>query len=231
MNKYKHIFFDLDRTLWDFDENSKETLQDIYKKYNLHARGVHSFEIFHSTYKTINKSLWADYRLGTITKDFLSVQRYHKTLQYFIIEDLELATKISSDYINISPTKTRLFPYTHELLSYLNSKYTMHIITNGFNEVQFKKVKNAGLEKYFTTIITSEDAGAKKPDKKSFYYALENTGAEIENSIMIGDDLKTDIIGAKNTGIDQIFVNYKKTNKDITPTYEVFSLKDIENIL
>ncbi|MEA3504939.1 MAG: YjjG family noncanonical pyrimidine nucleotidase [Bacteroidota bacterium] len=231
MIKYEHIFFDLDRTLWDFEENSKETLQDIFLKHNLTSKGIPSFKNFHSTYRTINHALWAQYRSGIITKEYLSVQRYHKTLQYFIIDNYELAQKISYDYITISPTKTRLFPYTHEILSYLSKKYKIHIITNGFNEVQFQKVKNADLEKYFQAIITSEDAGAKKPDPKVFDYALEQTGAIKSNSIMIGDDAKTDILGAKKAGIDQIFFNYHNKKEDISSTYKINSLEEIKNIL
>ena len=136
MKKYKHLFIDLDRTIWDFEKNAAETFQDIYNKYELKKRGVESLESFTQTYKKHNDLLWSYYRKGEIRKEVLSVLRFQLTLEDFGIDDLLLATQIGDDYISISPQKTNLFPYAHESLAYLKNKYTLHLITNGFEEVQ-----------------------------------------------------------------------------------------------
>ncbi|MEA3316871.1 MAG: HAD-IA family hydrolase, partial [Bacteroidota bacterium] len=153
------------------------------------------------------------------------------TLEEYGIKNDELAQKIGDDYITISPTKMKLFPHTHETLKYLNEKYNLYIITNGFNEVQFVKMKNCGLEDYFDKIFTSENAGAQKPNMKIFEFALNSVNAKKKESIMIGDDLESDILGAKKYGLDQIFFNVvgREHNEDIT--YEINSLKKLQEIL
>ncbi|NVN96308.1 MAG: noncanonical pyrimidine nucleotidase, YjjG family [Bacteroidetes bacterium] len=231
MSKYKHVFFDLDRTLWDFDSNSLETFQDLYNIYNIKNLLDCNFSNFHNVYKKHNNLLWDAYRKGEIKKDYLSVHRFLFTLNEFGCNDLKLAVNMSEDYIKLSPQKNLLFPHTHEVLTHLQKKYYLHIITNGFIEVQYKKIKNSGLDKYFTTAIISEEAGFQKPDKQIFYFSLEKTGAKAEESIMIGDDLKVDILGAKQVGIDQIFYNNSGIQHNEKITFEVDSLKKIINIL
>jgi len=231
MRKYKHIFFDLDRTLWDFDHNSLETFKDLYIIYNLFSILNCDFISFHSTYKKHNTLLWDAYRKGEINKKFLSVQRFILTLKDFGCDDLEMAEKMAADYILLSPQKKTLFPYTIEILDFLKSKYNLYIITNGFAEVQYKKIKNSGLEKYFTHAIISEETGFQKPDIKIFEFSLGKAGALAEESIMIGDDLHIDILGAKLAGIDQIYFNPSgiQHNEDIT--FEIDSLEKIFEIL
>ena len=231
MKQYRHLFFDLDRTLWDFEANAEETLKDIYLNYQLQQKGIPSFEDFKNSYRTINKNLWEQYKLDQITKERLSVERFRQTLEYFTIKDEALAKNIADDYITISPTKTRLFPNVHDTLHYLSPKYQMHILTNGFNEVQFVKLERAGLRKYFDAIITSENAGSKKPDPGIFEHALVQTHAVRDESLVIGDDPESDIEGAANTGIDQVFVNYQQLNNGIEPTYEITDLKELQRIL
>jgi|SRR6056297_1239851 len=231
MKQYKHIFIDLDRTLWDFEANSLETFKEIYKKRDL-AKIFINFEQFHKTYRKYNHQLWEDYREGKITKDILKHRRFYLTLAAYNYKDEELAKKLGEDYVRISATKTQIFPYTHEALKYLKEKYSLHLITNGFEEVQYKKIKNCDLEKYFTNIITSEKAGVQKPNEKIFNYALRNAGAEKEESIMLGDDIEGDIKGAKSAGMDQILFNPdKKEFENVTPTYEINSLKELMEIL
>lgn len=229
--KYKHIFIDLDRTLWDFERSAQQTFEEIYRKHNLKERGIPSLEEFDKFYTQHNNRLWSYYRKGQIKKEVLSVQRFELTLKDFSIRDTELSKQVASDYVNLSPTMVNLFPYTHEILTYLKSKYTLHIITNGFEEVQQKKLDSADLRKYFTKIITSEMAGYKKPEAEIFNYAFKVSGAKATESLMVGDDLKVDILGAKAIGMDQIYVNYHKARHQEKPNFEVSSLIEIEKIL
>lgn len=231
MKLYTHIFFDLDRTLWDFDRNSNETFMDIHNKYNLHDKGVTDFDDFMNRYHKINFELWEDYRKGIIAKEVLNVQRFSLTLDTYGIDDNGLSADIAKDYIEISPTKRHLFPGTHEILKYLSDKYTLHIITNGFEEVQHRKLESSGLRMFFKEVITSEDAGYKKPDVNIFRYALAVTGATAGESLMIGDDVEVDIIGAQNAGIDQLLVDYHKVLSTEAATYYVTSLQEISNLL
>jgi putative hydrolase of the HAD superfamily len=230
MKKYKHIYFDLDRTLWDFDSNAKETFQDIYEKHELH-KIFNNFDNFYHTYVKHNERLWKIYRDGKIKKSVLAFKRFALTLEEFGVKDEGLAKIIGQDYIEISPTKKRLFPGTYETLEYLKNKYNLYIITNGFNEVQFTKLKNSKLDTFFKKIFTSENAGAQKPNAKIFEHALKSVNARKKESVMIGDDIDTDIIGAKKFGLDQVYFNPlgKKHSEDIT--HEITSLKELQNIL
>ena len=230
MNKYKHIYFDLDRTIWDFDKNARDTFQDIFEKYDL-EKIFKTFDNFYNSYVKHNDILWNDYREKKIKKSILSYKRFSLTLEEFGVNDEELAKKIAHDYISISPTKKQLFPYAHETLEYLHTKYKLYIITNGFNEVQFTKLKNSDLDKYFLKIFTSEDAGAQKPDPTIFQHALNNVNASKKESIMIGDDLNVDILGAKTFGLDQVFFNPENIEHSEDITHEIASLKELQEIL
>ncbi|MCK5823456.1 MAG: YjjG family noncanonical pyrimidine nucleotidase, partial [Bacteroidales bacterium] len=223
MKKYKHLYFDLDRTIWDFEANSYETLADIFYKYNL-QKNIENEDVFINTYKAHNKKLWDDYGLGRITKKELITKRFLVTLEDFDINKgsiFEIAKQMGIDYITISPTKTKIFPYSHEALSYLKERYTLYVLTNGFRQVQTTKLKNCNLEKYFTKLICSEDAGTQKPKPEIFRYALKTVNAKKNESIMIGDDLNIDIIGAKKAGIDQVFFNPENIIHDEKPTFEI----------
>jgi putative hydrolase of the HAD superfamily len=204
---------------------------DLYNIYNVEKKLNCDFLSFHTSYIKHNTILWNAYRKGEIKKDFLSVQRFLFTLNDFGSEDLTMATNMSKDYIRLSPQKKLLFPHTHEILEFLKNKYYLHIITNGFEEVQFRKIKNSDLEKYFTNAITSEEAGHQKPHRQIFEYSLKKAGAKAEESIMIGDDLKIDLLGARQAGIDQIYFNPSGIphNEDIT--FEINSLYELKEIL
>ncbi len=228
--KYRHLFFDLDRTLWDFESNSIITLNIIFEKQGLH-KIFPDFKIFVEHYKRHNEILWDLYRKGLITKDKLRNERFLRTLQEFSCEDEKLAKKIGDDYIELSPQQTGLFPGTIETLDYLKTKYNMHIITNGFVEVQYTKLKNSGLKHYFDRIITSEEAKASKPKPEIFHCAISSSQAKKTESLMIGDDLKNDIIGAKKYGIDQVFFNPNKTVHQEKVTFEIQSIKELMDIL
>lgn len=229
MQRYKHIYIDLDRTLWDFKVNSAETLRDLYVKYNL-SNVFPGYDIFKDRFISNNDILWEQYYKGEIKKDILRTLRFHMTLGDYGLKDKELAKSLDDDYIMISPTKTSLFPHTLESLDYLYSKYNLYIITNGFNEVQFTKLRNSGLEKYFKRIVTSESTGYMKPRIEIFNYAVTSANARKKECIMIGDDLQADILGAKNAGIDQVYFNPEKIQHEETPSFEIYSLIELKNI-
>ncbi|PKQ60392.1 noncanonical pyrimidine nucleotidase, YjjG family [Labilibaculum filiforme] len=230
-SKYKHIFFDLDRTLWDFNKNSEVSLHQLYRDYQLQTN-FGSFLFFKSRYEYHNGKLWNAYYQDRIKKEDLMYRRFYLTLKEAGNDDLDLAKEIAQDFIDISPLQTATFPNTLLILEYLKNKaYQLHIITNGFNEVQGKKLKNSKLAPYFTEIITSEDAGANKPTTQIFEYAFAKTGATANNSIMIGDDLTTDIAGAKKVKMDQVFFNSNKIKHKDKPTFEINDLLEIKQIL
>jgi putative hydrolase of the HAD superfamily len=228
---YEHIFFDLDRTLWDFDTNAHETLSELAHKYKLVERGVDSIPQFIEAYIEINEQMWEQYRKGVIDKHTLRYGRFHHTLSTFKIEDNLLSENLGNDYIAISPLKTNMFPHTIDVLNYLYKKYTLHIITNGFEEVQHIKIKNCGIKHYFNQVITSEQAGFKKPDIRVFQYSLHAVNANVTNSLMIGDSLEADIVGARNAGMHQVYFNVDGEQHQEDVTYEIKSLKELMSFL
>mgnify|MGYP006277251945 CR=1 FL=1 len=228
---YKDLFIDLDRTLWDFETNASETLKEIYVYHQIQIESNHAFEYFIHTYRQVNSDLWDLYRLGEITKAYLSVERFRKTME-LLNQDESKAQLMAKQYITWSAQKKKLFPGVIGTLEYLKEKYRMHIVTNGFNEVQFKKIKNSGLSPFFDTIITSDNAGYKKPDQAFFNYAFRKTSATPKSTLTIGDDEKSDIEGAKLAGTDQVFVNYDNRKlPGLNPTYEVNAFYELKKIL
>src|SRR5215213_8041617 len=192
--KYKHLFFDLDHTLWDFDANARATLAQLHIDLDLVSKGVHDFEMFHKNYLQHNEKLWARYRNGYIKQEDLRLKRMWLTLLDFHIADEELTRQLSELFLQLLPTRTILFPGTKEILKYLKDKgYRMHLITNGFEKTQHGKLKSSGLDIFFKEVITSEISNSLKPQKEIFEYALQKTGASVEQSIMIGDSLEVDI--------------------------------------
>lgn len=230
--KYKHLFFDLDRTLWDFDSNFIESFKEIFTKFSLDKNGIPSLEAFTTTYTDHNDRLWDLYRNDKISKEELRDSRFIVTLNDFGIDNIDLANEISEEYILISPRKGILMPGTIEVLNQLKSNYQLHIITNGFEEIQKVKMEYAGLNEYFACIVTSEEAGSKKPDTRIFNYALKKAGAEVNESLMIGDDFEVDILGANAIGMDTVF--YNPRNAETTSqqsTYKVTHLKELLPLL
>lgn len=205
---YQHIFFDLDHTLWDFEKNSKVALQELFTEHQLSALLGCDFNEFYTVYHHINKEFWEQYRLHKVTREQLRNGRFIGTLQHFNYNDEALAFHISENYIKLSPYKKELFDGALRILDYLSRKgYLLHIITNGFNEVQYVKLTESKLLPYFKTITTSEHAGFNKPDEKIFLHALEKAGAKKAESIMIGDNIEADIEGAIKFGIKAIWFN------------------------
>ena len=228
--KYKHLFFDLDLTLWDFDKNSDEVLVELFSEFNLEDAGITDTENFIAVYKIHNEQLWDSYRKGIVSKEELRTVRFYKVLQDFGIDNKKLANDISEGYLKKGPYKTHLMPYTIDTLEYLSIKYKLHIITNGFDEIQLIKLNNCGIRKYFEQIITSDSTGFKKPDKRIFHHSLYKAKAKTKQSIMIGDHLEIDIVGARNAGLDQIYFNPKGKKHNESITYEINCLKKLMSI-
>jgi putative hydrolase of the HAD superfamily len=202
--KYKNVFIDLDDTLWDFHANARIVLQEIYDEQKL-FNYFKSFDEYFGIYAKRNLELWHLYGKGEITKEYLNVERFRHPMLKVGIDDRNLAEKTGIKFLDMLSTKTILMPYAKELLDYLSVKYPLTIVSNGFIEVQYKKLKSSNLEHYFTHVVLSEAAGALKPDKQIFEYALSLNGALPSETIMIGDSYEADIVGAKNAGIDQIY--------------------------
>ena len=226
--KIKHIFFDLDHTLWDFEKNSALAFQQIFKEQQIEL----NFEEFLEVYKPINFDYWRLYREEKISKEKLRFGRLKDTfdkLNYTISDDS--INIISVDYISYLPNYNYLFEGTLELLEYLKDNYQLHIITNGFEEVQDLKLEKSGIKKYFNQIITSESVGVKKPNPKVFEYALLKANAMKENSIMIGDSLEADVYGALDFGIDAIYFNpeEKLNSLDLKAVNSLLEIKNIIN--
>jgi len=228
---YSHLFFDLDRTLWDFETNSYETLTEIIERYQLVQKGLGDIDLFVKEYYVINDKLWEEYRVGTIDKETLRYERFRRALIKYGITDNSLINHIGNDYVNLSPIKTNLIPYTKEVLSYLYDKYELYIITNGFEEVQHIKLKESGIDSYFKDVITSERAGCKKPDERIFKFSMKLANAHAKTSLMIGDCLVADIGGARNAGIHQVFFNPNSIEHNENVTYEIKSLNELKQIV
>lgn len=229
--EYKHIFFDLDKTLWDFDTNTNEALTEIYNEYKLEGKGISSCGIFINAYKKHNDRLWSDYSKNLINKAFLRVHRFYVTLQDFKINDAALAEAIAAEYVARSPYKKALYPFTTEVLDYLSKKYALHIITNGFDEVQHIKLKHSGIHSFFKEVVTSERAGFKKPEKGIFDYALIQTKALAPECVMVGDNFEIDILGAKAAGLHQVYFNPQKTEGNYGTHTEINCLSELLRLL
>ncbi len=232
MKTYAHLFFDLDHTLWDFEANSRQTLEYMYESMGLKKRGVDDFERFSNNYQVHNEKLWDRYRKGFIKSEELRWKRMWLTLLDFKIGDEPLAREMGNTFLELLPTRNLLFPYAMEVLQYLTQKkYRLHLITNGFEKTQHAKLKNSGLHLFFNEVITSEGSNSLKPHRPIFDYALKKTNASLAESIMLGDDLEADIAGAREAGMDQVYINHlNRPMPTITPTYTVSSLKELEDI-
>jgi putative hydrolase of the HAD superfamily len=230
--KYKHLFFDLDHTLWDFDANAKATLQQLHLDLKLVDQGIHDFDLFYKNYLVHNEKLWERYRNGYIKQEELRIKRMWLTLLDFKVANEELAKQLSELFLQLLPTRTILFPDTKEVLRYLEDKgYKLHLITNGFELTQHSKLKSSGLNSFFKHVITSEGSNSLKPQKEIFDYALMQTGATVDESIMIGDSIEVDIAGAIAAGMDQVHVNYNEAEQSLKPTYTITALKQLKEFL
>lgn len=232
MPSYRHLFFDLDHTLWDFDKNASIALKILFEEEGLHNTIQAPFEDFYQHYLHHNEVLWNRYHHGFISADDLKWKRMWRTLLDFKVADEHLSKDLGIKFLDILPKQKEVFPYTFEILGYLSGKgYELHLITNGFQQTQRSKLIHSGLEPYFQHMITSECSNSVKPKKEIFEYALQKSGAGLNESLMIGDNLDADIQGAINAGMDSVFVNHTQKTHNSLSTYTITHLKDLENIL
>lgn len=228
---YQHIFFDLDHTIWDFDRNAEETLQELYVIHKLKDLGLHSADLFIENYTRNNHQLWADYHLGKIDKATLRASRFRNTFMEMGIEPDVIPAMFEDDYVRICPTKTNLFPGAHETLQYLSAKYPLYIISNGFRESQDFKINGCNLGGYFKHIIISEMAGANKPHEAIFQYAINLAGCDKDSCLMIGDSLEADVYGALSFGMDAIYFNPNRLEKPADVPMQIHELKELIELL
>ena len=229
---YKHLLIDLDDTLWDFKANSKVVMQEIFNDYEL-IKYYDSFESFHAIYMEKNHQLWEQYAKGEITKEYLSLERFLYPLRIAGVENEQLAKQLGEDFLHRTTMQTQLVEGAIELLDYLKNKYTLSIVSNGFVEVQYIKLRRSGLLPYFTHIFLSEEIGYQKPDIRFFQAVLTKIDAKNTECLLIGDNLQTDIQGAKNANIDAIL--YQKNDSSDANSSDIYhvvnSLLAIKNIL
>ena len=230
VKKYKSIFFDLDHTLWDFETNSREALSALHKIYKLESHRI-SHDEFLIVFKKINLGLWNLFDTGQIKQEVIRTQRFHQIFQEFGVNEYELSLKFSAEYVSELPKKKNLLPHAKVVLDYLISSYPLHIITNGFSEIQTAKLTSGGVLHYFESIVTSESTGHRKPAKEIFEYALYQNNLQPHEVVMIGDDLTTDMGGAKNASLDTIFFNPERIKHDTAVTHEIASLKELFELL
>ena len=237
MKTYKDLFVDFDDTLYDTHGNSVIALQETFEAYEL-SRYFDNPQSFYDAYWTANIDLWTRYSKAEITRDYLIVERFRRPLSEGrgIVVTEQLCLEMSDRFLEFCSTKPGVVDGAHELMDYLKSKgYRMHMTSNGFHEVQYKKLAACGLLNYFDTIILSEDAGANKPSLDFFKYAFKQTGANPETTLMIGDNMQTDIQGAMAARMDTLLFNRWecdiKSGDPEAPTYIVSKLLDIKHII
>lgn len=216
INNIKHIFFDLDNTLWDFEKNSREALLHLFLEHNIDEKCKIDFDGFIEIYEAINHELWHLYSLQQTTKEELRYQRFYKAFLHFKYDNLPLSQQWADDYLKISPYKTHLIDGAMDVLLHLKDKYKLHIITNGFKEVQHIKLDYSNLKSFFEHIIISEEHGFNKPDIKIFDLAQSLTNSQFHECVMIGDNYDADILGALNAQWKAIYLsNIQKENSDV----------------
>ena len=230
----KTVFVDLDDTIWWFSENSKVALRHVYDKFEL-SKYEPEYERFRDIYAAKNLELWDLYHYGKIEKDYLVTERYRYTLEKIGAQGNieELAKAVDDEYLYYLSSLDKLMPGALELLEYLVKKYDVNILSNGFQEVQLRKLRSSKIEGYIHHLVLSDDCGITKPLRGIFDYALERTGAEPESTVMIGDNYDADVEGAKNAGWHTILFNIKNFDRTKVPAADavVDKLEEIIEIL
>lgn len=229
---YKHLFFDLDHTLWDFERNAHECLHEIYDIHHLKGLGVSSLADFLTNFSEINKKYWEMLEKNEITIEQLRRRRFQEAINKSGADiDEEFGLKVNDSFLELLPHKAHLIDGAIKILDYLAPRYELHIISNGWQDVQVQKLKSSEITHYFGEIITNERANARKPDKQIFEYAIQTTNASIDSSLMIGDNYEADIRGAMNANLDTVFYNPDKIKISEKPTFEIIHLEELIDIL
>jgi len=233
MKSITHIFFDLDHTLWDTDKNAKESLKELHEEIKIQDDFNVSFDLFHATYQKHNDVLWKKYAKHEVTKEDVRINRFKNTLEELNVFDDSINEFFASHFVIRTPLKKNLIEGAIELMEVVKNRYTLSIITNGFKEVQYIKMEESGLRKYFEHIFISEEVGHNKPSPDIFKYAMDKSGAaEPENCLMIGDSLEADIYGSTSVGMKAIYLSPESTIDSNEKNYlTVSSLNQIKTLL
>ncbi len=231
MKKYEHIFFDLDHTLWDYDRNAAEVILELFQETGIGLKYPHiQSNDFVLAYHIANRLVWESYNQNKVSKEDLRRLRFNMVLKEFEVEDPQLAMLFEEGFFGRCPNKQHTFPHTHAALEYLSFKYQLHIITNGFDETQAQKMSSSKIDKFFNHIVTSESIGFKKPDARIFEFALQTAGALPEHSLMVGDNMETDIAGAKAMGMDQVLFDPNQQTDQQISTFTISCLSELMRI-
>lgn len=228
---YKCVFFDLDHTLWDYEKNAAETLSELYEVYNLSGLGIPDALSLYHKFREINLSLWDLYDNNRCDQHYIRTERFKQILTHFSAYDAELSEELSTAYLGNCPRKNNLMPYAIDMLEYLQSKYQLTVVTNGFEDIQNTKLSAGNLHRFFKHVVTSQKSGYRKPSGKMFEYAMKLNDVTSADVIMIGDNLVTDIGGAKSSAIDAIFFNRDKVSHQTSVDHEISCLSELKNIL
>ena len=231
MKNYQHVFFDLDHTLWDYNRNVSESLSELYQIYSLQDLGIPTFEKFFESFLAVNFQLWDWYNVGKIDKHNLRKERFPRIFHHAGGNPEAIPAIFEEDFMHRTSSKSHVFPYSKEILTYLKEKYRIHVITNGFNESQAKKMISSGLDGFFELVVTSETTGFKKPDPRIFHHAMNELSTHPEFCLMIGDNPASDILGAQRAQIDQVFFNPEGKSTELNPTFEIRHLRELEELL
>lgn len=229
----QHIFFDLDNTLWDHRRNAKLTLQELFSKEKVEEKYQLGFDDFYKEYFTINENLWEQIRDGKIDKEYLRKHRFYDVFLFFGIDDFELSQSFESQFLDEILNYNELVEGAFEILEYLSEKhYKLHVLSNGFAEVTYRKTEYSGIKNYFETITSADEIGVRKPNPEIYEYALKKANAQKAESIMIGDDWIADAEGAKAFGIEAVFFDYfqdndRGDNESVRVIHKLSELKDI----
>ena len=230
---YKHLFFDLDHTLWDFEKNSAECLADIYDIFDFKSLNISTLEAFQQEFSIVNRHHWSLLEQNLITHEDLRRRRFQETLENLGVKDLKksFGLEINEYFLELLPKKAHLIDGAVDVLEYLLPKYELHIISNGWQDIQVNKMKSSEIHHYFGEIITNELAGTRKPDRRIFDYAIEVTKADLAESLMIGDNYEADILGAINANMDTVFYNPDDIPTGQKPTFDIKKLVELKEIL
>jgi putative hydrolase of the HAD superfamily len=226
-----HIFFDLDHTLWDYNRNCEEALTEMFDLFNLKQLGIENTSLLIDKFHLVNHRLWNLYDSHQISSFDLRFRRFREVFDEFGIKNKDICDNLHDSYMEISPNKPHLFSGAIEILEYLKPKYSLHIITNGIADNQDKKMVASGIKNYFESVICSQKANARKPEKAIFEFALKSSQAAAYQSLMIGDNYEVDIIGAENAGIDTILFSPEKITFSKTRLTIINHLLDLKDFI
>ena len=230
--KYKTIFIDLDDTILDTNAISRESLEELYRDCHF-DRFFPTFDDYFAIYMPNNLKLWKSYRDGSVSKEELIIERMLYPLRPFGIDDTQFALDLNQNFLHRTTMKSKLLPHTIDVLEFLHAKYKLYILSNGFEEVQYKKIANSGLSPFFDGIVLSDEIGFNKPSPEIFDYALKKAQTTAKESLMIGDSIEADILGARNCNIDQVWCDFgvEEFDDNFEPTYRITSLLELKIIL